>query len=164
MDYEITPFGKESSVSGHKFDDGDTVHCFLIAGENGELLREDIDEADINELDASRVILGRWTRIFEEKPNVREDNLNHQRSLEELFLSLFEIEAAVESEESDALKQIVGLMLERKRLVRRKGTAEKAGDVRYIHVSSKNTYDVPGHEVTPQLVMKIQQQLVALVR
>ena len=163
MDYEIKPFGKESSISGSKFEDGDTVHCFLVRKEDGEIFREDLHESEIGKLDASWRVLGRWSRIFESKPDTREETQNHQKSLEELFLSLFEAEDGSASEESDALKQIVALMLERKRILRRQDEAEGPGVISYLHVSSKNKYNVPSSEVTPEVVMKIHQQLSVLV-
>ena len=119
MEWEIKPFGKESAFSGNPFQDGEEVNCFLVRTEEGAVARIDVHENDIESIDAKTPILGRWTRTYEASPDKREETLNQQRTLEELFFSLFEVEDAVAGEETETLKQIVSLMLERKRILRR---------------------------------------------
>ena len=109
-------------------------------------------------------ILGRWRRTFKAVPDVRQENLNHQKTLEELFFSFYEAPQAVGNEESDALKQIVSLMLERKRILRRIAAPAKGKGLRYRHVKSAMEFEVPNHDITPSVVMRVQEQLTPLIR
>ena len=164
MEWEIKPFGKESTFSGNPFQDGEEVNCYLIRNKEGALVRADLRTDDIDNMEAGVLILGRWTRVFESSPDKREENLNQQRTLEELFFSLFEVEDAVASEESDTLKQIVSLMLERKRVLRRLPPKSSSVLTTYIHVKSKKEFEVPSFDITPQVVMSVQEQLQVLIR
>ncbi len=164
MEWELKPFGKKSSASGNPFNDGDTIHCFLIQDEAGNLSREDLLHDDIEQLDAGVLILGRWTRIFKAQPDVRQENLDHQKTLEGLFFSFYELGEAMESVEADALKQIVSLMLERKRILRRIAKSADQETIHYIHVKSKTEFEVPNRDITPKLVMQVHEQLNALIR
>ncbi len=164
MEWEIKPFGKESTLSGNPFQDGEEVNCFLLRNSDGMLVRADILDADEEQFEDGTVVLGRWTRVFEASPDRREEALSQQRSLEELFFSLFEVEEAVESDESNTLKQIVSLMLERKRILRRIPAKSSHSLTVYVHVKSKKEFEVPAGEITPQIVMSVQEQLQVLVR
>ena len=164
MEWEIKPFGKKSSVSGNPFNDGDTVHCFLIQDRKGNLSRKDLLRDDLEQLPHGDRILGRWTRTFKSDPDVRQENLNHQKTLEELFFSFYEAKNAVGSEESDTLKQIVSLMLERKRILRRAATSSDRTSLRYLHVKSKSGFEVPNRNIDPNVVLRVQEQLNALIR
>lgn len=164
MEWEIKPFGKKSSVSGNPFNDGDTVHCFLIQDRKGNLSRKDLLRDDLEQLPHGDRILGRWTRTFKSDPDVRQENLNHQKTLEELFFSFYEAKNAVGSEESDTLKQIVSLMLERKRILRRATTSSDRTSLRYLHVKSKAGFEVPNRNIDSNVVLRVQEQLNALIR
>jgi hypothetical protein len=164
MEWEIKPFGKESSFSGNPFQDGEEINCYLIRNKEGTLIRADLRNDDMENMDAGTLILGRWTRVFESSPDKREENLNQQRTLEELFFSLFEVEDAIAGEDANVLKQIVSLMLERKRVLRRLPPRSSSTLTTYIHVKSKKEFEVPSIDITPQVVMSVQEQLQVLVR
>jgi len=164
MEWEIKPFGKESTFSGNPFQDGEEINCYLIRNKDGALVRADLCADDIKNMDAGTLILGRWTRVFESSPDLRQENLNQQRTLEELFFSLFEVAEAIESEEANTLKQIVSLMLERKRVLRRLPPKSSSVLITYIHVKSKKEFEVPSFEITPQVLMSVQEQLQVLIR
>jgi len=162
MEWDISPFGKASSLSGEQFADGETVYCFLVRDETGQLRREDLKDGESNELGEGIKVLGRWQRSFEEKTDKRAEKAQHQQTLEELFFSLFDVEDAMAAEETDALKQIIALMLERKRVLRRVSGAGP-NQVAYLHVKSKQEFSVPANELTPQTMMQVQEQLSVLV-
>ena len=164
MEWEIKPFGKESAFSGNPFQDGEEVNCFLIRSEEGTVMRIDLHENDIESLDAKTPVLGRWTRTFEASPDKREEAMNQQRTLEELFFSLFEVEEAVAGEETNTLMQIVGLMLERKRILRRLPAKSTNALTVYVHVKSKTEFEVPVSDITAKVVMNVQEQLQVLVK
>ena len=164
MEWEIKPFGKESSFSGNHFQDGEEINCYLIRNKEGTLIRADLRNDDMENMDAGTLILGRCTRVFESSPDKREENLNQQRTLEELFFSLFEVEDAIAGEDANILKQIVSLMLERKRVLRRLPPRSSSTLTTYIHVKSKKEFEVTSIDITPQVVMSVQEQLQVLVR
>lgn len=164
MEWEIKPFGKESTYSGNPFQDGEEVHCFLIRNSEGALVRADLHGEDIENLDAGSVILGRWTRVFEASPDKREESLSRQRTLEALFFSLFDVGEAMEGEESHTIQLIVALMLERKRILRRVPARSSPAKTSYVHVKSKREFEVPIIDITPGIVMKVQKELAVLIR
>lgn len=164
MEWEIKPFGKESAFSGNPFRDGEAVNCFLVRTEEGNVARIDLHSNDIENLADDSTILGRWTRVFESSPDKRAQTLNQQRTLEELFFSLFEVEEAVEGEDTQTLKQIVGLMLERKRILRRLPAKSTNQLTIYWHVKSKTEFEVQVIDITPKVVMNVQEQLQVLIR
>jgi len=84
--------------------------------------------------------------------------------LEELFFSLFEVEDAVEGDETSTLKLIVGLMLERKRILRRLPLKSTNKLITYVHGKTKSEFEVEGIDITPKVVMKVQEQLQILIR
>ncbi len=164
MEWELKPFGKKSSVSGNPFNDGDTIHCFLTQDREGNLSRQDLLGDGLDQLPQETRIIGRWTRTYKSEPDVRQENLNYQKTLEELFFSFFEATDAAGSEESDALKQIVSLMLERKRILRRAASSASDTSLRYLHVKSKVEFEVPNRDITPNVIMRVQENLNALIR
>ncbi len=164
MEWELKPFGKKSSVSGNPFNDGDTIHCFLTQDREGNLSRQDLLGDGLDQLPQETRIIGRWTRTYKSEPDVRQENLNYQKTLEELFFSFFKATDAAGSEESDALKQIVSLMLERKRILRRAARPAADTSLRYLHVKSKVEFEVPNRDITPNVIMRFQENLNALIR
>ena len=107
--------------------------------------------------------MGRWKRVFEQAPDTREENLKQQRTLEDLFFSLFEVEQALQGDETDTLKQIVGLMLERKRIIRRLPGKSATNAITCLHVKSRREFVVPVLEITPKVVMGVQEKLQVLI-
>jgi hypothetical protein len=66
-------------------------------------------------------------------------------------------------EENTPLVQFLALMLERKKLLRPKGlTADRARRI-YEHAKTRQLYEVPVGDLTPQFFVKVQQQLGVLV-
>jgi len=162
MEWDISPFGKASSLSGEQFVDGEAVYCYLIRDAEGQIRREDLKEGESEQLSEDIKVLGYWKRSFEEKPDTRAEKAQHQQTLEELFFSLFDVEDAMAVEETNALKQIIALMLERKRILRRVSGGGSMGTA-YLHVKSKKEFVVPLDELSPQQVMQVHEQLSVLI-
>ena len=80
---------------------------------------------------------------------------------EDFFISLYDDEA-VEVEQKDVLKQMLALLLERKRILRPKGRPE-GGFQLYLHPSSKREFLVPQKELSEELVFNIQSQINAFL-
>lgn len=127
--------------------------------EAGEMGRADVlpDEVDTYELPGET--LGRWTRVVkdpgDESANVRET----VASAEDFFLSLYDNDQAGAQAETDALKHLLALMLERKRVVRALGKRQVEGTQLYRHVKTKQELEVPVVEISTDLMLKIQDTL-----
>ena len=50
MEWEIKPFGKESSFSGNPFQDGEEINCYLIRNKEGTLIRADLRNDDMENM------------------------------------------------------------------------------------------------------------------
>jgi hypothetical protein len=80
-------------------------------------------------------------------------------SAEDFFFSLFEGAPSEAQEESDMLKHLVALMLERKRVIRALGTRKTSGEQIYLHVKTKREFSVPVAEISTDLMLKIEDTI-----
>ncbi|MEO0796972.1 MAG: hypothetical protein AAFX93_17580 [Verrucomicrobiota bacterium] len=163
MDWQIKPLARECAVSEQPFEIGDSVVCFLYRDDEGQLQRADIAESKVDEFPRPEAVLGRWGR--EVKPRGEEEKEARAHALattEELFLSLFEENSAEVAEDRELFKQVLGLMLERKRILRSQGRPVN-GMQPYLHVRSKQEYQVQSKDPDPESLIRIQEELNALV-
>ena len=115
------------------------------------------DEVDTFEIPGK--ILGRWIRVVKD-PNDQSTNVRETvASAENFFLSLYEHNQNSAQEETDALKHLLALILERKRVVRALGKRQTVGIQPYMHVKTKQLIDVPIIEISTDLMLKIQDTL-----
>ena len=80
-------------------------------------------------------------------------------SAEDFFFSLFENESPNNKEESDILKHLLSLMLERKRVIRAIGDRKSTGEQNYLHVKTKQTIQVPIVDISTELMLKIEDTI-----
>ena len=78
-------------------------------------------------------------------------------SCEELFLSLF-AEGTEDSREKDILKQLLALMLERKRILKARENPVD-GIQAYMHMPTREMYQVTLQKLGPDEIAAIQSQL-----
>ncbi len=160
MEWQIKTLARKSSLSATPFNPGDRVVCLVFkeAGE-GELGRADLLEAEVEDFEIPGEVLGRWSRVVknpdDESVNARET----MASAEDFFFSLYEGDAADAAEESDMLKHLLALMLERKRVLRAIAPRRTAGSQPYLHVKTKRELTVPIVEISTELMLKIQDTL-----
>jgi hypothetical protein len=98
------------------------------------------------------------------KPRAPDDNRERTLKLtaETLFLTLAD-PAAELTPENERLVRFLALMLERKKLLRARGrTADGARDI-FEHGRSKQSFEVPAGEMTPEFFTAVQEQLGMLV-
>lgn len=172
MEWQLKSPSNESRVSGKRFSIGDKIVCFLHKNENGELDRMDISADEIDQASLPQNILGCWTLTIKEGANHQEREMQKQTiaSSEELFLSLFNSQeqdtnpspAEEVDEERDTLKQILALMLERKRILKPK-TESRMGSVEYWHPKSKQSFTVDLSPIPLEKALTIQEQLQVLM-
>jgi len=173
-EWQIKPLARSSAVSGSPFAPGDRVVCVLHVDVSGLLVRTDLHQHEAESFHSPGEVLGRWTRIV---PDASADAEKEARraalqSSEELFLSLYQPHehtettagqpGAEESPERRTLKQVLALMLERKRLLKPLSRPHN-GVQAFRHVPTGAAYEVPAHKLEPERLLSIQEQLSALV-
>ena len=108
------------------------------------------------------ILLGRWSREVKERG---EEEQAHRAQLlasrEEFFLSLYEDESDP-SGDKGVLKHILAMLLERKRIIKQVGVADK-GLMTYVHAASKQTYLVPVLDLQPAHILQVGASLDLLV-
>ena len=162
MDLILQPSATQCAVTGTAFQEGDRVVCFLGHDAAGAVVRWDVLATAEPQFAAPERTICRWVHVF--KPRAKEESSERTLKLgaESLFTTL--CDPAVElSEENTPLVQFLALMLERKKLLRPKGlTADRARRL-YEHAKTKQLYEVPVGDLTPEFFVKVQQQLGVLV-
>ena len=162
MDLILQPSSTQCAATGAAFQEGDRVVSYLGHDAAGVVARWDLLATAEAQFAVPEHTICRWVHVF--KPRAKEDNPERNLKLgaESLFTTL--CDPAVElSEENTPLVQFLALMLERKKLLRPKGlTADRARRL-YEHAKTKQLYEVPVGDLTPEFFVKVQQQLGVLV-
>ena len=164
LDWQIKPLAKKSALSEREIAPGDTVVCAVFVNEFGMLDRLDFHK---DEFDVSKVagkIIGKWERVVSEHPEADERMARRMslESSEDFFVSLFDENSAVETDEVDVVKQMLALLLERKRILRAVGRPVNNVQ-KYIQPSTKREFSVPQKNLDEDLVIKIQSQLGSII-
>lgn len=162
MEWQIKPLGRESALSGAAFEVGETIICFIHLDESGDIQRADIRASEVEAFPRPESILGRWQREVKPKgEGEREARKQTLASAEELFISLYAAEdSGMVVDERDALKQMLALMLERKRVLR---PLSQSGETRdYLHVRTRENFNVPFRDIEPGLLLRVREILHSL--
>lgn len=159
MELHIAPISRKSIVTEVAFEKNDRVVSLLIRTAE-EAVRCDILEGEEEGYELPGELICRWTQVF--KPRSKDDKEAQEAlklTADNLFISLFEGEAGP-SQENAKFKHLLGLMLERRRLLRVK--ERDAAFTIYIHRPTKNEYAVPNVELDPQFFIENQEKLAFL--
>ncbi|MBO6103395.1 MAG: hypothetical protein J6P03_09130 [Opitutales bacterium] len=163
MDWPIKSLSKNSAQSGQSFKAGDEVVCVVFQNAAGELERADFLKSEYSPEKFKGGFVGKWERKVGENP--QEDERRFRRmalaGAEDLFMSLFDGESA-DIEQKDTLKQMLALLLERKRVLRPVGRPQN-GAQRYVHAATKREFSVAQKDLTQELVLNIQKQINAFI-
>lgn len=163
MEWQFKPPAKCSTLSGSGFTPGDRIECWLYLDEQAQIQRADLRSDEAAQFQPPGRVLGRWSRVVKASEDERREAQRQVlASAEEIFLSLF-AEGTSPSEEGDTLKQLLALMLERKRVLRAEGTPDEQGRQRYWHIKGKATYTINVSALTPEKLQKIEAQLESIV-
>lgn len=156
MEWHIAPISRKSTLSEIAFEKDDRIASLLIRLEE-EVVRADVLESEEESYELPGELICRWTQIFKPRSN---DDKEAQEAMkltaDNLFISLFEGEDEPTLENAK-LKHLLGLMLERRRLLRVKG--RDGTFTHYIHRPTKNEYSVPNVELDPQFFIENQERL-----
>lgn len=159
MEWHITPIARKSFHSGKEFEKDDAVACALVKTEDAELLRVDTLIGEANKVEMPGNVLCRWTQVFKPKPtDGKEEAEALKLTVDNLFISLYEGEEEGSlTEENAELKHFLGLMLERRRVLRVKARLRKY--TRYVHRPTKREFLVPAVDLDPQFFMENEDKL-----
>ncbi len=157
----LQPLATTCFVSGQPFAEGDRVASFLVRATTLDVVRYDLLATEASSFAPEGFVACRWVQAF--KPQAHE---NAARTLklnaENLFLTLAE-PANELNVESTRLLQFLALMLERKKLLRPKGQSADGTKSVYEHAKSKQLFEVPMGDLTPEFFVAVQEQLTVLV-
>jgi len=158
----------------------------VVDGQN-ELQRFDVSGERDGDFAPEGEVICRWRQVYKPPPE-KDDSARRQReTAESLFLSLFEDggegldgdsgaerapiaegeaetdAAAYDPAEREILKKFLGLLLERKRILRARGSSPDGNFRLMEHVPSKTIYPVPAGELAREELMRISDRLNALI-
>jgi len=168
MAWQIKPFSHRCHLLEKTFEEGDTYVSFLVVDSENELQRYDVSAEKEEAFEPTGEVICRWTQVYKEPPE-KDDSAKRQReTAEELFLMLFEggdagDEDSSEENEVPVLKKFLGLLLERKRVLRPRG---KSSDGQYRlmeHRGTKTIYPVPAGDLDRDELMQISDRLNDLI-
>ena len=162
MEMHLQPLAMACAVSEQPFAEGDRVASYLVRATTMEVVRYDLLESAAGQFSPEGFVACRWVHPF--KP--RSANENPDRALkltaENLFVTLAD-PATEPTPESTRLMQFLALMLERKKILRPKGRSADGEKNRYEHARTKQMFEVPAGELTPEFFIAVQEQLSVLV-
>lgn len=163
MDWQIQPLSRNCSVTQKPLAIGDRVVSVIYRDSEGVLTRADLHADAASDYQPEGSLLGRWER--EVKDRGEETRAHRQQALasaEDFFLSLYGESLDTADSERAAFQQLLALYLERKRILRPVG--EPTDGVRtYLHVKSKQTYAVPQHDIPPEQLIDLQEDLATII-
>lgn len=162
MEMNLQPLATACAVSGEPFVEGARVASFLVRTPAMEIVRYDILEPNAGSFAPEGFLACSWVHVF--KPRKPGDTTEKDLKLtaETLFTTLAD-PLTEQTDESIRLLQFLALMLERKRLLKPKGrTADREKNV-YEHAKTKQLFEVPVGELTPEFFVAVQEQLSVLV-
>jgi hypothetical protein len=160
MEWQIKTIARNSTFSGEAFKPGDQVVSLIFKGkEVGELGRADLQLDEVEAFGLSEEVLGRWVRVVKDPNDEITAVKETMASAEDFFFSLFENESPDTKEESDMLKHLLSLMLERKRVIRVIGDRRSIGEQSYLHVKTKQLIQVPIVDISTELMLKIEDTI-----
>lgn len=159
MEWHIAPISRKSALTDTAFEKDDRVASLLVRQEE-DIVRLDVRENEESSFEFEGELICRWTQIFKPRSNEEKEALEAMKlTADNLFISLFDGEEGP-SQENAKLKHLLGLMLERRRLLRVK-TRDQAF-IHYIHRPTKNEYSVPNVELDPEFFIENQEKLAFL--
>lgn len=160
MEWQIKTIARKSTLSGEAFVPGDRVICLIYKDDAaGELGRADLRPDEIDHFELPGEVLGRWSRVVKDPDDESVSAKETMASAEDFFFSLYENEQPDAQEESDMLKHLLSLMLERKRVLRPVGDRQTQGAQTYLHVKTKRELIVPIVDLSTELMLKIEDTI-----
>lgn len=162
MEMTLRPLGAACHVSGRAFVEGDRVESYLVRTEGLEIVRFDVLADGAAGFEPPGEVACRWVRVFKPRPKDENPERALKLTAENLFLELAD-PAAERTPETGRLVQFLALMLERKRILRLRGRSPDGASNLYEHGRTKQVYEVPAGDLSPEFFRAVQEQLSVLV-
>ena len=163
MEMHLQPLATTCFVSGEPFEAGARVASFLVrVGAALDVVRYDVLEVRAADFSPEGYIACKWVQVV--KPRRAGENPDRVLRLtaENLFVTLAD-PTTEPTPENTRLVQFLALMLERKRILKPRGRTADGQRTRYEHAKSKEIFEVPAGELTPEFFVAVQEQLSVLV-
>jgi len=145
MEWNIKTISQHCAVCGAPFLDDEEVLSLIFKSENGDIQRFDVSKKCASSLPFHGELIGQWKRFFSSKNSSNLKSTQELAIREEFFFSLFE---GKYSKEKEILKQLVSLLLEKKRVLKR--ISETSESVTFIHIRTKREFIVSNKEILPE--------------
>lgn len=162
MEMHLQPLAASCAVSGEPLVEGARVASYLVRTTNLEIVRYDVLESHAPAFAPEGFVACRWIHVL--KPHRGDENADRALKLtaENLFVALAD-PATEPTPENTRLVQFLALMLERKKLLRPRGRTPDGTMNRFEHARTKQLFEVPAGELTPEFFVAVQEQLSVLV-
>lgn len=160
MEWQIKTISRKSSLTGEAFRPGDRAVSLIYAEEgSAELGRADLLDEEVDGYELPGALLGRWVRLIRDPDEESASAQETIASAEDFFFSLYQNTEAAARSETNVLKHLIGLMLERKRILKAVGPRQVSGEQVYRHVKSKQEIAVPIVDISHQLMLQIEETI-----
>jgi hypothetical protein len=163
MDMNLQPLAQACFLTGAPFAEGQRVASYLVRdGMTPEVIRYDVLESAAAGFAPPGFVACRWVHAF--KPRRAGENPGRALRLtaENLFVTLAD-PLTDPTPENTRLLQFLALLLERKRQLRPRGRTPDGEKSIYEYARTKQLYEVPVGELSPQFFLQVQEQLSVLV-
>ena len=162
MDMHLQPLASACHVSGEPFTDGARIVSYLVRAATLEIMRYDLLEAQAAGFSPDGFVACRWVHVFATRHGNEDAARALKMSAENLFITLADPTNEL-NVESTRLVQFLALMLERKKQLRPRGRNADGTRNVYEHTKTKQLFEVPVGELTPEFFVAVQEQLSVLV-
>ncbi len=170
MDWQIGTAGRRSGADGKSFSPGETFVSLICLGEKGEIERIDLRPDEVKGFVLPGTVLGRWNRVMPEKGEGSEAAKAPLGNAEDLFFAMIGAGDADSEgldgegrEARDHLLHLLGLYLERRKVLRPVGMRGEGGGQLYRHHASGAEYRVPVPAMNPAVLMTLGDALTNLI-
>src|ERR1039458_7917558 len=161
MEMHLQPLATTCLVSGQPFAEGDRVASFLVRTTTLEVVRYDVLESNAAQFAPEGFVACRWAQVFKLRTHENPERAL-KLSAENLFVTLAD-PANELTVESTRLVQFLALLLEDRKLRRPRGQSADGAKNVYEHAKTKERFEVPVGELTPEFFVAVQEQLSVLV-
>ena len=160
MELTLQPLAKTCRATGRTFADGDRVVSYLVREPNGQIARFDLlasEDANFPK-PAFDFLFCTWTVVY--KSRRAEDNPGRALKLtaENLFITLAD-PSAEPNDANTPMLQFLALMLERKRVLKPRGSTPDGAKQIFEHAKTHLMYQIPAGTLDEAFFANIQGQL-----
>jgi hypothetical protein len=162
MELTLHPLAKVCRATGRPFAEGDRVMCHLVRESTGEIARHDVLAQEDGNYDKPAFVFCTWTIAFKAKRAEENPGRALKLTAESLFVTLAD-PLTEPNEANTPMLQFLGLLLERKKILRPRGVTADGAKQIFEHAKTHQFYEVPVGTLDEAFFIKIQGQLDLLV-